>query len=82
MGIYIHMEISKSVTAKEWERVYGETLQLVNAFPLSEHYEATCNGIDTYCIVRTQEHKHSSYNGEKLGWTADGDYETLRGAED
>ena len=28
MGIYIYLAISKSVTKEEWEKVYGETLQL------------------------------------------------------
>ena len=34
MGIFIHMNISKSVTKREWKNVYEETLQLVKNFPL------------------------------------------------
>lgn len=82
MGIFIHLAISKSTTPKEWKAVYEETLQLIKAFPLSEHRTVQCNGIDTYCLVRTQERKYKRRGEELLGWFADGDYETMRGAED
>ena len=83
MGVYIHIEISKSITVNEWRSVYDEALQLVNAFPLSEHYvETIINGIDTYCIVRTKEKTVKRYGKETVGWTATGDYDTLRCAED
>lgn len=82
MGISISIEISKAITSDEWNAVYEETLQLVNAFPLSEDYvKKTINGIDTYCIVRTKEQAIRRYEKETVGWTATGDYSTLRGAE-
>lgn len=36
MGIFIYLGISKAVQKQEWEEVYEETLQLVQAFPLAE----------------------------------------------
>lgn len=36
MGIFINMEISKSVTKEEWEKVYNETHILVDKLPFAE----------------------------------------------
>ena len=55
MGIFIHMSISMSVTKKEWEKVYEETLQLVKAFPLAERRKVSCKGIETICLVPSVE---------------------------
>lgn len=84
MGIFINLEISKSVTIEEWRAVYQETLQLVKAFPLSERLEIPVRGIPTKCCVPTKERQESyGWNKEKVrtGWFADGDYESLRVAE-
>lgn len=85
MGIFIHMNISKSVTKQEWEKVYKETLQLVKAFPLAERRKIECKGIETICLVPSVERKQTyGWNNEKTrwGWFADGDYETMHTAEE
>lgn len=85
MGIFIHLEVSKSVTEEEWEKVYEETLTLVKAFPLAERRKVPCRGIETICLVPTIEREDSyGWNNEKtrIGWTADGDYETMNIAEE
>lgn len=85
MGIFIHMSISKAVEKKEWEAVYQETLQLVEAFPFAERLKVSCEGVETYCLVRTKERqKKYGWRGDKtrIGWTVDGDYETMRTAEE
>ena len=51
MGIFIHMSISKSVTKREWEGVYEETLQLVKAFLLAEKRKVECKGVETICLT-------------------------------
>lgn len=85
MGICIHMNISKSVTKREWEKVYKETLQLVKAFPLAERRKIECKGIETICLVPSVERKQTyGWNNEKTrwGWFTDGDYETMHTAEE
>ena len=85
MGIFIHMNISKSVTKREWKNVYEETLQLVKNFPLAERRKVTCKGIETICLVPTVEREQTyGWNKEKTrkGWFADGDYETMHTAEE
>ena len=85
MGIYLHICISRSVTKKEWEEVYEETLQLVNVFPLAERREVKFKGIETICLVPTKEREEVyGWSDEKIevGWFASGDYETMSVAED
>lgn len=84
MGIFIHMDVSKSVKKEEWNKVYAETLQLVKAFPLAEQRTVRCKGIDTICLTPTEEHEMPWSRFDKkpnTGWWADGDYETMRTAE-
>ena len=78
MGIVIHQNISKSVTRDEWERVYEETLVLVQAFPLGEMYTTTYEGEEFTAVYRTKERKHDW----GTGWAASMDYDTLYGAEE
>lgn len=85
MGIFINMDISKSVTKQEWEKVYKDTLQLVKAFPLAARAHIRCRGINTTCLVRTKEHQETyGRNQEKIwiGWSTVGDYETMSTAEE
>ena len=85
MGIFIHLAISKSVTRKEWNDVYQETLQLVKAFPLAEVREVSVRGIPTRCMVPTVEREDRwGWPHEKIrtGWFSIGDYDRLRTAEE
>lgn len=85
MGIHIHLAISKSVTKKEWEAVYEETLELIRHFPLTERRKVNIHGVNTICLVKTEEHAFPSelecYK-EQVGWATDGDSETLKTAEE
>lgn len=84
MGIYINLLISKSVTKKEWEDVYKETLELIKHLPFAEERTVTIHGIDTICLVPTKEReeKYGTYNKVRVGWDTVGDYEYMRTAED
>jgi hypothetical protein len=84
MGIFIHLCISKSVTRPEWEAVYEETLQLVKNLPFAERRKVDIHGVDTICLVKTEERKFTSSweDDEWMGWEADGDLETLKVAEE
>ena len=84
MGIFINLCISKSVTKKEWEKVYEDTLKLIKHFPFAEKREVKVHGIDTVCLVKTEEHESTfGWNGKqtKVGWNAVGDYKYMRTAE-
>ena len=85
MGISICLSISKSVTREEWERVYEETLTLVDAFPLAERRKVPVRGIETICLVRSREREITyGWHNElvKTGWIVDGHYDYLRVAEE
>lgn len=85
MGIVINMNISKSVTKKEWESVYNETLLLVDKLPFAERISKNIHGIDTICLVRTKE-RTDRYGLNKAmsrtGWFTEGDYIYMDTAED
>ncbi|MBQ3164903.1 MAG: hypothetical protein IJC02_10300 [Lachnospiraceae bacterium] len=83
MGIFIHLDISKSVTAEEWKKVYIESLKLVEAFPLADIDKMEYAGDTVTCIVPTREQESVSFfRGKSIGWAAAGDYETRKTAEE
>ncbi|MBR1597580.1 MAG: hypothetical protein IJ661_01555 [Lachnospiraceae bacterium] len=85
MGICIHLSISKSVKKEEWQKVYEESLKMVKAFPLAGKRKINIDGIDTICLVETEEHEKTyGWHNEKtrVGWDAVGDYMYMRTAED
>lgn len=82
MGIFIFTAISKSVTEKEWEKVYKETLTLVEAFPFAERGVITYAGKDVVCAVRTKEREMSFGEPKERGWCTTMDYNSLDGAEE
>lgn len=84
MGIFIYLAISKSVTQQEWEAAYEETLLLANKFSLAEIRLKRIHGIETRCLVPTQEREYVyGWNGEErhIGWKTEGDYVYMRTAE-
>lgn len=85
MGVFIHLAISTSVTKEEWQDVYQEATQLMETFPLAEQRKVPIRGIPTHCLVRTMERDEEyGWPRKKIrtGWFADGDYESMRTAED
>lgn len=85
MGIFIYIDISKSVTQKEWKAVYNETLKLIEKLPLAERRKVDVHGVDTLCLVHTEERQFPpAWEQEegRIGWAADGDLETLKTAEE
>lgn len=80
MGIYIYLEVSFSVTQKEWEAVYLETLELVKAFPLCEVIREES---EDKSGCRTQRSRERALDEEgSIGWRATGDLDTMTGAEE
>lgn len=82
MGIFIFTAVSKSVTEKEWEKVYRETLTLVEAFPFAERGVVTYAGRDIVCAVRTKEKEMPFGEPKQRGWCTTMDYVSLNGAEE
>lgn len=84
MGIFIHMCVAKSVTKEEWEKVYEESLQLVEKFPLVNIQNVEIQGLNTTCLVKTKEKVYKRdypYIEEWLGWDTVGDSISLKTAE-
>lgn len=79
MGIYINLNISDTVTKKEWSRAYNKSLSLVEKMPLIEKGLKRCYGADLVYAKKTTEGVWR-YNGE-MGWHAIGDSITMKTAE-
>lgn len=82
MGIFIDVSISKSVTEEEWSKVYEETLQFARMFSLAERKKVDIKGINVQCLALTEERTETCGDREYTGWRADGDYVTMRTAEE
>lgn len=82
MGIYINLEISKSVTKEEWKRVYEETLILAKKLSLAGSRKMKIHDIDVCCLAPVEEFETNDlYFGTWRGWGASGDYNYLETAE-
>lgn len=82
MGIYINLEISKSVTKEEWKRVYEETLALAKKLSLAGSRKMKIHDIDIYCLAPVEEFETDDlYSETWRGWGASGDYNYLETAE-
>lgn len=85
MGIYIYLDISKSVSQEQWSKVYKESLRLAEQLPFAELQRTEIQGINTLCITPTKEHEalyRSSKNDTSRGWIASGNYIDMTLAED
>ena len=84
MGICISLAISKSVTKEEWWQVYEESLKMVKAFPFAEKRKINLDGIDVFCLVKSEEREEAyGWNNDiQIGWETVGDYNYLHTAED
>ena len=82
MGIFIYVSIAKSVTEEEWSKVYEETLQFARIFSLAERKIVDIKGINVQCLALTEEWTETCCDWEYTGWRADGDYMTMRTAEE
>lgn len=72
MGVYLDLIISKAVTQDEWEKVYEETLHLLQFLPLVEYGHKYIDGIRVKCLVKSKE-KTFEWNGNALGWGVNGE---------
>ncbi len=82
MGINIYLDISRSVTKKEWADVYQETVQLIEHFPLAESRKIDIHGVKTVCLVKTQDREIDFGRVRRYGWAADGDMKYMKTAEE
>ena len=83
MGVGIRMRLSKSITRNEWEKVYDESLQLIKTFPLAEMRCVECKGVETLCLVQTEDRvENRGRNCGRRYWRADCDYINMHTAEE
>ena len=84
MGVYIFMSILPDKIGKEeWEKVYEESLELINAYPFMDSTidQESYDILWKYVHRATEKNIRISHNEHSIGWHVFGDYETLLGAE-
>lgn len=81
MGVFINLDISRSVTRDEWEKVYEETLKLIENLPFGEICKIKIHDVEVDCFVPTREREVKcgilSKKKTTMGWTTYGDLESL-----
>lgn len=86
MGIFLDLDIAKSVTVEEWEKVYEETLAFVENLPFAAFAHKCIHGVEVNCLIRAKEHERpgTMWNEQKsrVEWITQGMYDTLTLAED
>lgn len=85
MGIYIYLDISKSVSQEQWSKVYKESLHLAEQLPFAELQRTEIQGISILCLTPTKEHEalyRFRQNDTSRGWIASGNYMDMTLAEE
>ena len=82
MGVYVYIDLSKSITKEEWTSVYNESLELLKVFPFAERQRKKIDTNEVVCLTRTKERKSENGNGAQMKWIACGDMETLECGEE
>lgn len=79
MGVYINLEIMPSKISKEdWESVYKETLELINAYPFACIKTDYVQGMERIFIDRAEEIIKDDGVKKTRHWSVCGDLETKR----
>lgn len=78
MGIFIHLNISDTITEDEWERAYQKSVKLMEKMPFIEKTVKGYHGTSLVCTTKTVE---KEWYG-KYGWHTIGDSVSMKTAED
>lgn len=77
MGIYIHLNISDTITADEWKRAYQKSVVLMEKMPFIEKTVKECYGTKLVCATKTVEKERYG----RMGWHTIGDSISMKTAE-
>ena len=81
MGTYLCLSRSNSITQKEWEKVYEETLFLADKLDLADWDKFYYKGIRSYAYCKVKEHTGEDFGEKYHFWRTCGDYCYLRDGE-
>ena len=78
MGVYISLNLSDSITQKEWNAVYEKSLIMAEKFGFYEYAEKEISDVPVKCLIPTKEREL----WEGVGWRVIGSFpEYQRGEE-
>lgn len=74
MGIYISLNVSKSVTAEEWKPVYEKSLIIAKKTELFQMGYRIIHGERIGCVYPTEEETDINEKRDDTGWCAVGSF--------
>ena len=84
MGVYIFLDIMPNhIGEKEWDSVYGESLQLINAYPFMDKIVDKVTYDESWVYVDRSKQRELPYSSDVslIGWHIFGDLESMMTAE-
>lgn len=82
MGIYIGLDIiPNQINQKDWQMVFEETLQLIQAYPFATLNVDSVNGFKRFVLERTERQNVEEYGLEAEYWKINGDLESKETGE-
>ena len=79
--MYICYSISKSVTQKEWDKVYKETLVLADKLNLADWDKFYYKGVRAYAYCKVKEKTDEDHGKKRHFWLACGEYNHMTEGE-
>ncbi len=79
--MYLCYALSNSITQKEWEKVYKQTLLLADKLNLADWRKFYYKGIRSYAYCKVQEQTEKEFGKVKHFWLACGEYNYLGDGE-
>lgn len=82
MGIYIGLDIIPNhINQEDWQKVFEETLQLIQAYPFATLNVDSVNGFMRFVLDRTERQNVEGYGSEAEYWKINGDLESKETGE-
>ena len=79
--MYLGYSISNSVTQKEWEKVYEQTLYLADKLNLADWDKFYYKGVRSYAYCKVKEQSEEEFGKTNHFWLACGEYNHMTDGE-
>ena len=82
MGVYIGLDIiPKKIIQEEWQKVFEESMQLIQAYPFATLKEVNVDGFKRLVLDRAEVQCVEGYGAEEKYWKINGDLESKETGE-
>lgn len=82
MGVYIGLDVMPNkIYQEDWQRVFEESMQLIQAYPFATLKEENVNGFKRFVLDRAEGQYVEGYGGEGRYWKVNGDLDSKETGE-